>query len=57
MDYDKEPEFGPPAPFGVAARGASPFAQVNRTGMGKVALGLSLAPWVAYGLMCVLQPG
>jgi hypothetical protein len=57
MDADNESGFGLSAPLEVAAHGASPFAKETRTVMGKLALGLSLVPWVAYGLMCVLQPG
>jgi len=57
MDADNESRFGLSDPPEVAAHGVSPFAKGTRTVMGKLALGLSLVPWVGYGLMCVFQPG
>lgn len=54
MDVDNESGF---EPVEVVAEGASPFATETRTVMGKLALGFSLVPWVAFGLMCVFQPG
>ena len=57
MDADNESRLEPSNPFEVAATGVSPFADETRTGMGKLALGLSLVPWASFGLMCVFQPG
>ncbi len=57
MDADNESGSGLPDPLNVAAHEASPFAMGTGTVMGKVALGLSLVPWAAFGLMFVLQPG
>ncbi len=57
MDTDNESGFGPSDQIELAARGVSPFAEVTRTAMGKLALGLSLVPWATFGLMFVFQPG
>ena len=57
MDADKKSGFGLSDRLEVPAQGASPFAEGTRTVMGKLALGLSLVPWAAFGLLFVLQPG
>ncbi len=57
MDTDNSPGFGLPDPLDAAALGQSPFARRRQTVLGKLALGLSLVPWAAFGLMCILQPG
>ncbi len=57
MNADNPYRVGMPDPVDVASPGRSPFAERGRTVMGKLALAFSLAPWAAFGLMYVLQPG
>ena len=57
MDSDRGPGPDFSDPQMVASVGECPFATRVRTGVGKLALGLSLVPWVAYGLVCVFRPG
>jgi hypothetical protein len=57
MDGENGSGFPMPDPSELASRGASAFAKGGRVVLGKEALGLSLVPWAAFGLMCVLQPG
>jgi len=57
MDADNPFGAGVPDSSEVTSPGESPFAEVRRTVMGKLALGLALIPWATFGLMCVFQPG
>ena len=57
MDENRIAQFGTGGQSPFLSRGACPFANETRTILGKLALGLSLAPWAAFGLLCVLQPG
>lgn len=57
MDGDIGSGAGTPESPEAISVGESPFAEVNRTVVGKLAMGLSFVPWVTIGLMCILQPG